>query len=388
MTARGHDSTAMLLTPSAGGRGSAIAVVRIRGAGVQGFLQRFFSKSPSAGRCVHGDLQDGKSQIDDCLVVVADDGKWADICLHGGAWVIESVLMLAEREGFEVMDAKLPVAAEALDDVGGEMEREMLMYLPLARNEPAIRMLLDQPKAWRAALKNGVEGFASTVEGFASTVEGFASTVDAAAVLKDRTLWRLLHPGQIAIVGEPNVGKSTLANRLFGQQRSITADVPGTTRDWVGEMADVAGMPAILIDTPGLRQTDDAIERAAISASGEKISESELVIEVLYATWASRSPGCTSGAWRARIIVVNKIDLPAGWDFQSLNAVQISAKTGQGMGDLCAAIHQRMGVGRLGENRPRWWTQRQRDILTEAIANPAALEKLGEKLEIRDPNDE
>jgi len=373
MAVPGHESTAMLLTPRAGGQGSAIAVVRIRGLRVAGFLQRFFSKSPAAGRCVHGNLHDGKSQIDDCLIVVGDDGNWADICLHGGAWVIESVLLLAEREGFEVLDAKLPVAAEALDEAGGEMEREMLMYLPLARNEAAIRMLLDQPNAWRAALKSGVEGF--------------ASTVDAAAVLKDRTLWRLLHPAQIAIVGEPNVGKSTLANRLFGQQRSITADVPGTTRDWVGEMADVAGMPAVLIDTPGLRQTDDAIERAAISASGEKISESELVIEVLDATCASR-PLTFPQFPQAGIMVINKIDLPAGWDFQSLDAIRISAKTGQGIDELCLAIHQRMGIGRLDESRPRWWTERQREILTEAIENPEALEKLGEKPEIRNPNDE
>jgi small GTP-binding protein len=363
MTARGDDKTAMLLTPRAGGQGSAIAVVRIRGSGVPRFLERFFSKSPAAGRCVHGDLHDGDRQIDDCLVVVGDEGKWADICLHGGAWVIESVLLLAQREGFEVLEAKLPVAAEAFDEAGGEMEREMLTYLPLARNEPAIRMLLDQPNAWRAALKRGVEGF--------------ASTVDAAGVLKDRTLWRLLHPGQIAIVGEPNVGKSTLANRLFGQQRSITADAPGTTRDWVGELADVAGMPAVLIDTPGLRQTDDAIERAAISASGEKISQSELVIEVLDASWTSRSPGCTSGASQAGIVVVNKIDLPAGWDFQSLEAIRISAKTGQGIDELCLAIHQRMGIQFLDESRPRWWTERQRAVLTEAIENPAALEKLG-----------
>ncbi|MGD0141106.1 MAG: GTPase [Tepidisphaeraceae bacterium] len=370
MAVPGHESTAMLLTPRAGGQGSAIAVVRIRGLRVAGFLQRFFSKSPAAGRCVHGNLHDGKSQIDDCLIVVGDDGNWADICLHGGAWVIESVLLLAEREGFEVLDAKLPVAAEALDEAGGEMEREMLMYLPLARNEAAIRMLLDQPNAWRAALKSGVEGF--------------ASTVDAAAVLKDRTLWRLLHPAQIAIVGEPNVGKSTLANRLFGQQRSITADVPGTTRDWVGEMADVAGMPAVLIDTPGLRQTDDAIERAAISASGEKISESELVIEVLDATCASR-PLTFPQFPQAGIMVINKIDLPAGWDFQSVDAIRISAKTGQGIDELCMAIHQRMGIRRLDESRPRWWTERQRDILREATANPAALEKLHEKPEIRNP---
>ena len=86
-------------------------------------------------------------------------------------------------------------------------------------------MLLNQPAAWRKG-------------------------IDPAAMLKDMTLWRLLHPPKIAIVGEPNVGESTLANRLFGQQRSITADVPGTTRDWVGEMADIGGLAAMLIEYP------------------------------------------------------------------------------------------------------------------------------------------
>ena len=350
-----NDNTALLLTPRAGGGGSAIAVIRLRGRGVSGFLGRFFSKPAAAGRCVHGELREGNWLIDDAVVVVGDEYNWADICVHGGAWVIESVLRLAQREGFEVLEAKLPTPAEALDEASGQMEREMLMHLPLAMTEPAIRMLLDQPGAWRTALKRGV---------------------DPAAVLKDRTLWRLLHPGQIAIVGEVNVGKSTLANRLFGQQRSITADLPGTTRDWVGEMADIAGMPAVLIDTPGLRQTADDIERAAISASGEKIAQSELVIEVLDASWASR-PRTFPQVSHAGIIVVNKIDLPAGWDFQSLDAIRISAKTGQGMDDLCAAIHRQLGIERLGESRPRWWTERQRAVLAEAIANPAALGKLG-----------
>ena len=146
-------------------------------------------------------------------------------------------------------------------------------------------MLLNQPAAWQKEF-------------------------DAAAMLKDMTLWRLLHPPKIAIIGEPNVGKSTLANRLFGQQRSITADVPGTTRDWVGEMADIGGLPAMLIDTPGLRETDDPIERGAISASGEKIREADLLIEVLDATWP-RPVSLPENA-EGRIVVINKIDQPSG----------------------------------------------------------------------------
>ncbi len=97
--------------------------------------------------CVHGELRDGNSVIDDCLVTLDGSGDWADICLHGGAWVIESTLKLARREGFEIVDPILPVPVEALDEETSELEREVLQYLPMALTEPAIRMLLNQPAA-------------------------------------------------------------------------------------------------------------------------------------------------------------------------------------------------------------------------------------------------
>jgi tRNA modification GTPase len=332
-------NSAILLTPRPPGGGSAIAVVRIRGSGVFEFLRKFFSRPPSPGLCVHGELRDGQSTIDDCLVVLDRGGEWADICLHGGAWVIESTLKLARREGFAIVDAALPIPAEALDDETGELEREVLQYLPMALTEPAIRMLLNQPAAWR-------------------------SEFDSAAMLKDITLWRLLHPPKIAIIGEPNVGKSTLANRLFGQQRSITADLPGTTRDWVGEMADIGGMAATLIDTPGLRETDDPIERGAIAASGEKIREADLLVVLLDAT--GPRPLLLPKNSGGRIVVINKIDRPAGWGVSEVDAIRISAKTGEGCEELCRTIQGRLGITDLDANRARWWTQRQREVLSAA----------------------
>ena len=329
----------VLLTPRPSIAGSAIAMVRIRSAGVGEFLRKFFSKRPAPGRCVHGELRDGETVIDDCVVVVDRDGKWADISLHGGAWVIESALKLARREGFAIVDSGLPVAQEAFDEAAGELEREVLQYLPMALTEPAIRMLLNQPSAWEEMAKG---------------------EIDSATMLKDLTLWRLLHPPKIAIVGEPNVGKSTLANRLFGQQRSITADLPGTTRDWVGEMADIGGMAAMLIDTPGMRETDDAIERGAIAASGEKIREADLVVAVLDATrrGAGALPEKKSG-----IVVINKIDRPAGWDFSGVDGIRVSAQSGEGCEELCKVIQKRMGLEDLDVNRARWWTERQRGVL-------------------------
>lgn len=330
----------MVLTPRAPGGGSAIAVVRVRGPGVGEFLGRFFSKSTVSGRCVHAELRDGKSIIDDAVVVSDPSGNWADICLHGGAWVVESTLLLAQREGFQIVGAALPVAPEAFDECEGEIDREMMQYLPLALTEPVMRMLLNQPAVWREAAKQNL---------------------DRAAVVRDLTLWRLLHPPTIAIVGRPNVGKSTLANRLFGQQRSITADLPGTTRDWVGELADIAGMPALLIDTPGERETGDPIEGGAIAAGRGKIRKADLLIAVLDATSedsARENPGNV-------IVVVNKTDAPARWDFSGSNALLISARTGRGCDELCREIQRRLGVEDVADDRARWWTERQKKILLE-----------------------
>jgi small GTP-binding protein len=346
-------NTAVLLTPPAVAGGSAIAIVRLRGPSVAQFLGQYFSKTPMPNRCVHGELRDGDSIIDDPVVVLVADGSWADICFHGGAWVVESALALARREGFEILPGSaLPLPDEALDDASSIFEREMLAHLPLARTEPAIRMLLDQPSAWRRAIAAGL---------------------DARSVLADQTLWRLLNPPRVAIVGEPNVGKSTLANQLFGQHRSITADLPGTTRDWVGEIADIDGVAVLLVDTPGQRDAADVIELAAIAASQEQIKASDLVIVVLDATMPP--PNIASDP-RA-LVVVNKVDQPPAWDFESLDPVQISARTGHGLGGLRHKIHQWLGIAALNESRPRWWTQRQKIILNESIQNSHSLHQLG-----------
>ena len=200
--------------------GAAIAVLRLTGPRVAAFLREHFSRSPRPGRCVHGELTDAGNVIDDPVVVLSEDGRLADVNLHGGPWVVQSALELARRGGFEIIATPgLPLPADAVD-AEGELEREVLTHLPMARTELAVRVLLAQVEAWGR----------------------LDPATDARRVLEDYSLWWLLHPPRVAIVGAANVGKSTLANQLFAQERSVTADLPGTTRDWVGEMADVNGL--------------------------------------------------------------------------------------------------------------------------------------------------
>jgi small GTP-binding protein len=338
---------AIVLTPPGA---AAIAVVRLRGGGVEQFLATYFSQKARRGFCIHGNLTDGETILDDPLVMLAENRAWADVSLHGGTWIVREVLELAKREGFLILDSAAAAAESAFEGAGSILDREVLANLPLARTREAIEMLLAQPKFWRSNIAD--------------------NTLDIAAILADRSLWWMLHPPVIAIVGEPNVGKSTLANRLFGQERSITADVPGTTRDWVGEFANIDGLPVMLVDTPGFRETEDAIERAAILAAEKKIETCDLTIHLWDAT-QSPAVGSLDG-----LLVINKIDQPAGRDFSETKLMRISAKTGEGLERLRAAIRAYFGVDGSRDSRPRWWTDRQREILHRAIENPSAISQL------------
>jgi tRNA modification GTPase len=171
-------------------------------------------------------------------------------------------------------------------------------------------------------------------------------------------LWWLLHPPRVAIIGLPNVGKSTLANQLFAQERSITADLPGTTRDWVGEMANIDGLAVMLVDTPGMRETSDAIERVAIERSGAEVKRADLVVLVLD---ASQSLGEESqrllNAYPDAIRVWNKSDLAIAAPREGVSTI---ATSGAGTDMLRKEIRKRFGLEVFDDSKPRWWTEEQR----------------------------
>lgn len=332
------ENLAAVLTPPGSG---AIAVIRVIGPKVESFLAAHFSRHAVAGRCVHGDLRDASGQTLDDVVVVRLLGSYAaDLNVHGGPWVVEAVRQLLEREGFTLV-RELPL--EALDG-NDTFEQEMLAALPLARTEAGIRMLLAQPQAWRTLLESN------------------PAPEQRRAMAEDRTLDRMLHPAHVAIVGIPNVGKSTLANALFGHQRSITADMPGTTRDWVGEFADVDGVPIMLLDTPGVRESDDAIEQSAIALSREVIAEADLVMVVLDPTQPSAEQERLVEAFGNVLRILNKADLAKG-EFAA--DVRTVATTGAGIAELRQAILARLGCSDLAATRSRCWTARQRALLAE-----------------------
>jgi tRNA modification GTPase len=403
MAENANGNLAVLLTPPGS---AAIAVVRIEGPAVGSFLAATFSRPTPIGRPVHGELHDGRRVIDDPVVArIADDV--ADICLHGGAWVVHAFFELVRSKGFAVLDhTAVPLSAGAVD---GEttIEQEVAAWLPAARTELALQVLLAQPAAWSQLMKDaradrkhppafrrdegGGEGgdinprpthsdeHAAAADKSSARKNEISSPANVSPLtpslpcagrsavldqstrdrlLTDRTLHWLLNPPRVAIVGTANVGKSTLVNHLLARERVITADLPGTTRDWVSEIADVNGLAVVLLDTPGIRATTDAVEQHAIALSRPVMEQSDAVVLVLdptqpmepeQAALVRRFPGA--------ITVINKTDrgkLPFD------GAIHTIATTGQGVDDLRRRIAARFQCDSVDCSKSYAWTDRQR----------------------------
>jgi tRNA modification GTPase len=157
---------------------------------------------------------------------------------------------------------------------------------------------------------------------------------------------RLLQEGvRVAITGRPNVGKSSLFNSLIERERAIVTDIPGTTRDTLTEAIDLEGIPVVLTDTAGLRETTDGIETLGIERTWRAMSDSDLVLVVLDGS-SEIGPADQELIDQTknshRLVVMNKSDLP-GFDVPAgcvdeLQPINVSARTGDGLTTLRAAI--------------------------------------------------
>lgn len=157
---------------------------------------------------------------------------------------------------------------------------------------------------------------------------------------------RLLQEGiKVTISGCPNVGKSSLFNSLVERERAIVTDIPGTTRDTLTEAIDLEGIPVILTDTAGLRETSDGIETLGIERTRRAMGDSDLVLVVLDGSVDPGPPDREllqqTGGVR-RLVVLNKSDLPsfdaARCCVEELRPINVSARTGEGLTALRSAI--------------------------------------------------
>jgi len=144
------------------------------------------------------------------------------------------------------------------------------------------------------------------------------------------------------IVGEPNVGKSSLLNVLLGYERAIVSEIPGTTRDTIEEVINLRGIPLRLIDTAGLRESHDAIEKEGMARTLKNIERADLVLRVADASVEFRRETAET---QKEIRVLNKSDLGEHASWRGVDAVRVSCKTNAGFDALADAIFSRVMRG-------------------------------------------
>jgi len=179
---------------------------------------------------------------------------------------------------------------------------------------------------------------------------------------------------RVAIVGRPNVGKSSLLNALLRADRAIVTAVPGTTRDTLEEIADIGGVPFVLVDTAGISETDDVVERLGVERSRQALLGSDLGLLVVDGSEGVTDEDRAAAALcdpERTLIAVNKSDLPHVADCTDLMEkamrLPVSAATGAGLPDLEQAMLRMVYGGTVaGTQLPLVTSARHRDLLTLA----------------------
>ncbi|MEO8040203.1 MAG: tRNA uridine-5-carboxymethylaminomethyl(34) synthesis GTPase MnmE [Betaproteobacteria bacterium] len=244
-------------------------------------------------------------------------------------------LDLAQAESVaDLIEATSAIAARAaMRSLRGEFSQriEELAYA-LVDLRIVVESSLDFPE-------EGIDAQGATAEVLAQIREHLRLVQEAARQ------GHLLREGvQVAISGSPNVGKSSLLNRLVGEDLAIVTDIPGTTRDTLRASIELEGIPFNLVDTAGLRSTDDPVERIGVARAQAAAAEADVVLQVVDVGIAEAMRPCPNG----RLIVVeNKIDLygiPPGLRHQGgAPIVRLSAMTGSGLSCLRAALLEAAG---------------------------------------------
>jgi tRNA modification GTPase len=366
-----YDDTIAALATSPGEAG--LAIVRLSGPQSQALLAKTFRASRAAGRLdarrlVHGWVHDSRSgeRVDEAMAVVMPGPHSftgedvAELHCHGGNMsprrVLEAVLAagarLAEPGEFSLrafLNGRLDLAqAEAvLDVIQARTARAHQLALDglagrLSEKVRGVRKKLLEPQAYLEASIDfseedlPVQDVSPQLAGVLADIKELLAGADQGIVYR--------HGVRTAIVGRPNVGKSSLLNALLRSERAIVTELPGTTRDTVEETASLAGVPFWLVDTAGLRESEDPVEQLGVARSRAALDRADLVLLVLDASVLLSDEDhavVQSLGDRPFVVALNKADLPAVLAPEALSRlfgerprVLVSAVQGDGLVEL------------------------------------------------------
>jgi tRNA modification GTPase len=181
-----------------------------------------------------------------------------------------------------------------------------------------------------------------------------ASAIDE--LLTHAARGRIVREGaQIAIVGTPNVGKSSLFNALLSANRAIVTPIPGTTRDLLTERADIRGIAVSLVDTAGIRESADVVEQEGVARARQAVAVADLTVHVLDGSRPMSDEDralLKVTAAGLRVVAINKSDLPPAWSHEDDDGVSVSARTGIGLDVLVDRMAEALGGRDVHRDRP------------------------------------
>lgn len=375
----------------------AIAVIRVSGPRAGDALRALTGRLPEPRRAAFARLRDPRTGegIDDALALFFPGPKsetgedTVELQVHGGRAVIAAVFnALSQIEGLRPAEAgeftRRAFENGKLDLTGVEGLADLIYADTEAQRRQALRQLQgllgDRAENWRRRLietqalaeagidfSDEADVASDVLQKSLAAARQLASEIGDA--LKDAKRGERLREGLVvAIAGPPNAGKSTLLNRIARREAAIVSPYAGTTRDVIEVHLDLDGYPVTLLDTAGIRETDDPVEREGVARARARAAAADLVLWVTDASDASTgtAPKGTASQW----LVHNKIDIAqqegssaGGSDYR------VSATTGEGMETLLAALTA-FARDSMGALEPAIVTrERQRRLLEEAAAS-------------------
>jgi tRNA modification GTPase len=409
------DTIAAIATPVGCG---GIGIVRVSGSGARKIADRVFVTQGNGGldshRFCYGRIvdPDGGELIDEGMgvMMIAPRSYTREDVLelhcHGGYLIVQRVLDACLRAGARLSEAGEFTRRAFLNGRIDLCQAESIIDLINSRTEMSLTFAQSQREG---QLSERLNGITLSLRNALALVEAFIDfpeeDLDAAAHIQIESLvasardhlvqlldtyahGRVIRDGiSVLLAGKPNVGKSSLLNALTLEQRAIVSHIPGTTRDVIEEIIDIDGLPVRIIDSAGIRDSHDEIEREGIRRSLEKMALADLVLFMVDGSAPLDSQDrdlLQAIAGKRFVSVVNKSDLPAvvadGELPGEAPAVRISSRSGSGIGQLRSVIFNTFVSDSVLTSRDHVavTTVRHRDILVRALAG---LEGFSSRLE-------
>lgn len=352
--------------------GGALAVIRLSGVKALEILAQCFRSGMKDRVAVFGNFydQDGE-KVDEviCLYFKAPRSytgeDMVEISCHGSQWIASEIVRVLIRCGAQMA---MPGEFTKRAFMNGKMDlsqSEAVADLIASQSKASARVALQQMRGGYSLELSELRGkllhiksmleleldFGEEDVEFASREDLMSLLVElkgrCSALAESFSLGNVLRRGvSVAIVGNPNVGKSTLLNQLVGEQRAIVSNIAGTTRDYIEEMVVIDGVEFRFVDTAGIRHTDDEIEAMGIERSLESMRRAEIVVQLVDSDDFERIEICES---QKLLVVRNKSDIvDVGTTLLQGSSVKvdmsISAKNGVGMDELRSELVRLSGV--------------------------------------------